>query len=199
MGSLKYYILLLVLPIILFTSVSNAYSYQNSRYGASVNFGNLSVSDPSGSTESKSKLFINGIMTLPMNRNYPNWRYWFDVSYTSFDLEPSITNLGQQVSSFSITSIAQKGFNVSSEFRPWIGLGLSLSLNDFENRFNIDRDGYIADHFSNRSETNLGAVFNVGLSLYPLKNGVFVGSNFSVFSPFDDGIELTKLSIFFLL
>ena len=192
-------VLVCALLLTTITSVVHASSYQKTRFGASVNFGNLSVEDPNGESESKSELFISGIMTLPMDRNYPEWRYWFDATYKSFELAPSISNIGQQVSSFSISAVAQRGLNVSSEFRPWLGIGLNLSLDDYENRFLVARDGFISERFSNRSETNLGIVFNVGISLYPLKNGLYFGSSFSVFSPFENGINSTQLNIFFLL
>ena len=167
-------------------------------YGGGVSYGPSTVKDPNKSTGNTNDLSISGIMTMPINRNYSAWRYWFEVGYNSFELDATNMEIGQRVTSASFTSIAQYGFSVSPDYRPWIGLGVGVGLNDFVDRLTLDEDGFIDEEFKDRSVTSLFIVFNSGASLRKTQAGLVFGVSFSHKVPLDDGIESSTLDFFFL-
>ncbi len=172
--------------------------YAQSRFGLGVVTGSYSVDDPKGSTDSANETSLFGVMTIPVNRNFPDWRYWFGLNYNAFELEPSTQDVGQEVTSVSIETILQKGFNVSSEIKPYAGLGVGVGANDFTKRHTIDSDGYLAERYEDRSETSFYLIANLGVATRKLDSGFFIGTSLSYKTPLEDGIEATELNLFFL-
>lgn len=170
----------------------------DTKYGAGLIKGSYSVEDPDGSTDSASETAVVGIMAMPMNRNFPAWRYWFQLGHNSFDLDAGVNEVGQDVTTTSLEAQIHRGFNVSSEFKPWLGVGLGVSLSDYEGRFTIDSDGFLADTYEDRSETNMFLVLNTGAASKKLDGGFHIGVSLSQKVPFDDGVEATELNLFFL-
>tara|TARA_Y100000031_G_C8211835_1_gene381382 strand:- start:46 stop:480 length:435 start_codon:yes stop_codon:yes gene_type:complete len=134
-------------------------------WGLGASYGSLSVDDPKGNTGSDSLFYISGFLSRAVNRNHPSWRYFFELNYRSFELAPSATEIGQDVSSFALSGTLQKGFDVSDAlFQVWLGAGASIELNEFENRQKTNASGKLATKYANRSETNYGLLLNTGAS-----------------------------------
>ena len=173
-------------------------SHAETRYGLGVSTGNFSVEDPDGGAETVSETVLFGVMTLPVNRNYPLWRYWFEVGYRSFELEPSQTEVGQKVDSIKLDAQFQRGFNVSTHFRPWVGVGVGVDLSDYADRHTVDQDGYLKDHFSDRSETGIHGLLNAGIASRQFDAGFVLGASLTYEVPFGDTVESSTLNVFFL-
>ena len=181
-----------------FLLLAGSTSAADTKFGAGIVKGNYSVEDPDGSTDSASETAVVGVMTLPVNRNFPSWRYWFQLGHNSFSLDSGGSDVGQDVTSTSLEAHIHRGFNVSSEFKPWLGLGMGASLSDFENRHSVDEDGFLDETFEDRSETNMFLVLNGGAASTKLEGGFHIGAALSHKVPLDDGIEATELNLFFL-
>lgn len=189
-----------MLKRILFVALASASVQVHSEvhFGIGASTGTYSVEDPKGSTDSDSTSSIFGVLTMPVDRNYPLWRYWFELNHRSFELEASQTDIGQKVSSTNINAIVQRGFDVSTQLRPWIGFGLGAGLNDYEDRYTIDQDGYLKDLYDNRSETDFTGLLNVGLATRKLDAGMALGASLTYEVPLTDGIEGTTLNVFIM-
>lgn len=168
------------------------------RFGLGASTGTYSVEDPKGPTDEDSATSIFGAITMPINRNYPLWRYWFELNHRSFELEPSESNIAQKVSSTNFNTIFQRGFNVSSQIRPWLGVGFGAGLNDYEDRYTIDADGYLKDLYENRSETDITGLLTMGLATRKLDAGISLGASFTYEIPLTDGIEGTTFNVFIM-
>jgi len=185
---------LLVALLLVVSPLSNA----ETRFGVGVTQGNYSVEDPDGSADSTTEASIFGVVTMPMSRNWPDYRYWFQVEHKSFELDASTSEVGQDVTSTSLSAIIQRSFSVSSDFRPWLGLGAGAGINDYDGRHTIDEDGFLKDRFDDRSNTSMYLILNAGISFRKLDNGVFIGTSINYERPIDDGIESTNLNVFLL-
>jgi hypothetical protein len=148
--------------VALLCALATTTSYAETRFGIGVTQGNYSVEDPDGETDSTTETSVFGVMTMPFNRNLPEWRYWFELGHQSFDLDASQTNVGQSVTSTSFEAVIQRGLKISTGFRPWLGAGFGAGLNDYTDRYTIDQDGYLKEHFEDRSETNIYGILNAG-------------------------------------
>lgn len=173
-------------------------AFSDTLFGVGVATGSYSVDDPKGPTDKDSTTSVFGAMAMPINRNYPLWRYWFELNHRSFELEASPSNIGQKVSSTNINAMVQRGFNVSTQLRPWIGIGLGAGLNDYEDRYTIDQDGYLKDLYENRSATDITGLLNVGIATRKLEAGFSLGTSLTYEIPLTDGIEGTALNVFIM-
>lgn len=173
-------------------------AFADTLYGLGASTGTYSVEDPEGTTDSDSTTALFGVITLPVDRNYPLWRYWFELNHRSFELEASQTNIAQKVTSTNFNAIVQRGFNISPQIRPWIGVGLGAGLNDYEDRYTIDQDGYLKDLYDNRSETDITGLLNIGIATRKLDAGISLGAAFTYEIPLTDGIEGTTFNVFIM-
>lgn len=189
---------MLKVVVVLVTLVLSTVSLAETRFGAAAVMGNYSVDDPDGNAGDSSESSVVGIMTMPINRNFPAWRYWFQLGHSSFELDASTDEIAQSVTSTSLEGIIQKGFNVSSEFKPWLGAGVGAAMSDFNDRFTIDSDGFLAERFEDRSSNSAYLILNTGVSSRKLSKGFYVGASLSYKKPLNDGIEATELNLFFL-
>lgn len=176
----------------------SASAYAETHFGLGAATGTYSVEDPEGPTDEDSTTSVFGVLTMEVDRNYPLWRYWFELNHRSFELEASQTNVAQKVSSTNFNTILQRGFNVSSQVRPWIGAGLGVGLNDYEDRYTIDQDGYLKELYDNRSETDATGLLNVGIATRKLDAGISLGASFTYEIPLTDGIEGTTFNVFIM-
>jgi len=168
------------------------------RLGVSVSGANYTVNDPDGDANDTSTGYLSGIVTAPISRNHLAWRWWGEVSYRQFTLDPGVNTIGQKVTSFAVSGVAQHGFNVHEHYRPWIGLGLQAGLNDYKNRHTVDSGGFLDQRYGDRNQTSFNLLLNAGVSSRPLGGGYFVGGNLTYHSPLDDGIEGIQLQMFVL-
>ena len=184
--------------VVLVTLFLSSISLAETRFGAAAVMGNYTVEDPDGNAGDSSESSVVGIMTMPINRNFPGWRYWFQLGHNSFELDAATDEIGQDVTSTSVEGIIQKGFNVSSDFKPWLGAGVGAAMSDFNDRFTVDSDGFLAERFEDRSSNSAYLILNTGISSRELSKGFYVGVSLSYKKPLNDGIEATELNLFFL-
>lgn len=189
-----------VVGMLLFLTMGVAKA-SNDKYGITGSFANLSVDDPNGSTDTTSATYLSGVYTMPINRNDPSLRYWFELKYRSFELDSSTsssTQVGQDVTSLSLSATAQKAWAAQSIGAYWVGLGAELGLDDFENRHTVDSGGFLAQSFPDRSASNLGLIINSGFNLKKTQDGYFIGMNVNYHIPIDDGIDGFSVNAFVL-
>ncbi len=100
---------------------------------------------------------LSGLLVINSGRSS---RYWIQAQYHSLDFEGSQTKIGQRVSGFEVAAIYQSRFRLSRHFKPWLGMGLSVAMLEFKDRFIADSQGFLAQRFDDTSETGLAVDFN---------------------------------------
>ena len=100
---------------------------------------------------------LSGILIINSGRSS---RYWIQGQYHSLDFKGTETELGQSVSGFEVALIYQSKFRLSRHFKPWLGVGLSVSALEFTDRFITDNQGFLAQRFDDKKETGLAVDFN---------------------------------------
>lgn len=184
--------------ILLTLFVTSFPAYSEVHFGIGASTGTYSVEDPKGATDSDNTTSVFGVLTMPVDRNYPLWRYWFELNHRSFEVDASQTKIGQKVKSTNINAMIQRGFNVSTQLRPWFGFGVGAGLNDYEDRYTIDQDGYLKDLYDDRSATDITGLLNVGLATRKLDAGFSLGTSLTYEIPLTDGIKGTTLNVFIM-
>ena len=194
----------LMTGLVLLSVCQSAVGKGKTRYGLGLNVASLSVDDPegdntgSGSTESEVVTYFSGIMTTPINRNNQTLRLWYELKYRRFSLEPTTVAVGQDVRSLSVSVTAQTAWSTQNIGAYWVGVGGELGFDEFTNRTTVDQDGFLAQSFSDRKETNIGLLLNAGLNSRKTKGGYFVGLNVNSHVSLTDGIDGVSMTAFVL-
>jgi len=165
------------------------------RIGYGVGLANLSIEDPNGPTASESVFQPFRIIVTDWFRG--DVRYWGEFYYQDATLSASQTSIGQKVNQYGVQLSAQRSFIVNARWSPWLGVGIDLSRNDYSSRHTVDADGFLQSRFANRSETDLGLIFNL-VSETELNEEWGMGVKLEQRLPISDGIEQLSLSVFVL-
>ena len=126
-------------------------------YGVNVYYSTFSLDDQNGPTEKVSQF-------SPLNFFYADKlsfdsRYWTEMSYDSVVLAAGGNDVGQQVSVYGFNGAWQKRFRVSTEIKPWVGLGLSYAMVDTKKRHTIDDDGFLNQRYDDQRVNNVDLYF----------------------------------------
>jgi len=191
-------ILFVIIGVVVLMPPCVVYAKSSTRYGVGGNFARFSVNDPDGSTDTATAVYLSGIMTTPLNRNNASMRVWYELNYRAFTLDPSETELGQKVKSFSLSATAQKAWGASSVGAYWAGLGGELGFDDYQNRHTVDSVGFLKKKYDDRTQTGIGLLLNAGMNLKKTQSGYFPGINVNYHIPFGDGIKGVGITVFLL-
>lgn len=141
----------LLIFLLFFTSLSNAEDDLGIGIGLGVFL--FSPDDPSGDADvTLSVTPLSIYYTTELGRDT---RIMSNFTYLTYDVDASTTSIGQEVTRVSLTAMYQSRFRVSRSFKPWLGLGLTFGTEEFENRFTIDKDGFLDQSFANRKESGV--------------------------------------------
>jgi len=172
-------------------SVAMAESSDNSiTYFAT--FSNLSVDDPSGSTESTSEFSPYNIEWR--SKLSKSTRYTAGIHYADFKLNASTTNIGQEVTQLTFSASYQKKFAISRSIHPFLGVGFSYSQLDVIARHKVDNSGFLSTTYPDRTED----IFSVNLSAdfeYELNKSLDVGFKLLHRQPLGDGVKDSSFGI----
>ncbi len=163
------------------------------RVGYGVGLGSLSIADPSGATESK--MIVQPLRVIVTDWFRGDIRYWAEFFYQDATLKATQTQIGQTVNQYGLQLSAQRSFNVIPRWSPWFGVGLDLALNNYSGRHTVASDGFLEARFSNRSETDLGFIFNM-VSEMELSQEWGVGCKLEQRFSITGGTEQLSLSFF---
>lgn len=156
-----------------------------------VKAGSYSVEDPDGGTEDVNKFLPGAKLTYPViNRNS---RAAIGFDWIDFELETDGEEVAQKVAGYRLYGAYEYQFPFTRNVKFWGGAGLTLDDVEYKDRFTVDSDGYLLDHFEDRSEANAGATFYVN-ALFG--RGSFVpGLGIFIDIPFGDGVKAVGANI----
>jgi len=169
---------------------------QNIGYSAYLKTGSYSVNDPDGSTDSS----VSVIPGIKVHYNLParGQRVYSAFEYLSFKLDPTISNIGQNVDGYAFLGGYEHRLNLSRDFKWWLGASFSVNQIEFSSRHTVNNSGFLGTSFSKRNETYIDASLTADTyydfgprSEYSIGVGVFYDL------PFSDGVEATGIKINF--
>lgn len=112
------------------------------------------IDDPAGPTDAKNYLRLALIGTLPAAKD----RRWLgEMFYHRFDLEAGTDSIGVDVTRLGAALSYQARF-ADLPLKPWLGTGINVSRDRFEERLTVDASGFVANRYTDRSDTALGLV-----------------------------------------
>lgn len=165
------------------------------RYGLAIGALHMAADNPEGlNPDPQSVIPVNFIMTdwLPNGT-----RYWLDLLFTEAAYTASPNQIGQNVRYTSLRSLLQKNLKLTSTIRPWLGMGLEFSYTTYGARHTKASDGFLLEKFDDRSEFNIGVVFNLTTD-WELKNHWFLGMKFEQLFNLENNINARGASAYLL-
>lgn len=126
------------------------------RFGVLAGLARADVDDPAGDTDAKNYSRVALIGTLPAAKG----RRWFgEVFYHRFDIEAGRDSIGVDVTRLGAALSYQARF-ATLPLKPWLGAGLNLSRDNYDERLTVDALGFVDDRFPERDDTAIGLVLN---------------------------------------
>lgn len=167
--------------------------YAPARWGYALALGLLNVDDPDGATERTAVL-------LPLNIVYAyNWRepyrLWMEGFYHTATLDPSATDVGQDISRLGGRLLAHTRLDYRGWARVWAGGGFTVARERFTVRQTVDADGF-GTRFSNRSEFGTGFTLD-GVSEWRLNKNWDTAVHLLYNTPIGHGVEEFSVSMTF--
>lgn len=127
-------------------------------FGYTIYASNIAVDDTDGSTEGVSYLApFNGFYADSLKRDL---RYQVEVSMDTVNLEAGVNQVGQQVKYQGLGVSLQRRFRLSSNLKPWFGMGVDYVNVRYRERHTVDQGGFLADRYPDRDESGLNLVLN---------------------------------------
>ena len=131
---------------------------QASEFGYTFYGSNLSVDDPDGSANSASYLApFNGFFADTLKRDL---RYQVEIFTDNVTLEGGVNQVGQKVKYQGLGLSLQRRFRLSSNIKPWLGLGVESLSVEYSERHTRDKDGFLDSRFPDRDESAFNLIFN---------------------------------------
>lgn len=163
-------------------------------YGMYLKAGSYTVDDPSGDTAVTPAIVPGLKVNFDMAERGERLNVAFE--YTTFDLDGSTSEIGQDISGYSFAGGYEKKFAISRNFKIWLGAAVTLSNYEYTDRYTLAGDGFLNNTFENRSESSLGATltadsfFTVGES-----GNWYMGVGAYIDSGFSDAVQSVGLKI----
>ncbi len=127
-------------------------------FGVTVYGSSLSVDDSDGSTEGVSYLApFNGFYADSLKRDL---KYQVEVFTDSVTLDAGVNQVGQQIKYQGLGVSLQRRLRLSSEMKPWVGVGLDYVDVRYRERHTVDQGGFLANRYPDRSESGVNLVLN---------------------------------------
>ena len=174
--------------------ISNAV-YADVQYGISPSLTFFKVKDPVADSRSAFELQpLNFSIVYSLGRNT---RIWTELSQIKFESKAGIDQPSQDVQALVFGVAYQKRFKFSPNFKPWLSAGVYSSQSEYGERFTIDEDGFLAETFPERDETETNLKFSFILE-YKLSKSYDLNLGFSYQDSLNDGLSGFSLDFGFL-
>ena len=164
------------------------------RLGLAVGIAHLSVNDPIA--ETGNEWLISPINLIYTDELLASNRYWLEVFYQDALLSASSDQVGQHVKQLGLRASLQRRFATSGAGESWLGAGLQLSYDRFENRHRVDSAGYLLQSYPDRSGGQSALLVN-----YVFETNAFgrdIAYKLEHSFPLADGVSKFTMAVSFL-
>lgn len=167
---------------------------RDDRFGLGLGYARLTVEDPQGPSAAEWVARpLNLVYTAPARDPY---RYWAEAFYQDAVLPASTTEIGQRVLQLGIRASLQRQVSSHTMGGSWLGLGLQLARERFEDRHRLDNAGFLGHSFPDRSESK--AALLLSYTLEREIQGWDVAAKLEQSLPVGDGTREFSLAIIVL-
>ena len=165
------------------------------RVGYATGFNHLDVIDPDGETKTSNSFQPNKVVItdwLPGGN-----RYWLILYQVSAVLDASENNIGQLVNQNGFSLQVQKYFGLSRLISPWLGMGVSGSIDRFTKRHTMDSEGFLQKRFDDRQQTSIGFVISA-VQEWEVNRDWSVGLQAEHSFPLSNSVQSSAVTLLFL-
>ncbi|MFQ5469821.1 MAG: hypothetical protein ACE5EH_05870 [Gammaproteobacteria bacterium] len=163
-----------------------------SRIGYGLELHQLTVHDPDGEVATTSgSSYINLYYSDYLWRDT---RYLVQINSFESGIDAEVNKIGQDISSKGFFASIQKRLRLTRNFKPWLGGGLGYTTDEFSQRHNIDKDGFLINQLQDRNESSVNLLLNLTKE-WELLDKMELSGQFQYRYPFGDGIESTSMSL----
>ena len=166
------------------------------RLGYSLGIAKLDIDDPDG--------FTNTSYTVqPYKLIYTDWwqngnRYWLEAFHQQTTIKPSEKFIGQHVKHTGVNFLIQKNYQINADIRPWLGMGMGFSVEQYSKRHTIDKEGFLLEKYSDRKTKSIGVLLNLVNEWQVSKTSTIGGSLFQRIS-LNREITESLFSVYYLV
>jgi hypothetical protein len=168
------------------------------RFGISPSLSVFAINDPIGPTDTHSGItYASALMLVDMGRDS---RLMVNVSHDSFSVAPSVTNIGQDVTSTQVGASYQMVFRVTRGWKPWFGIGGGYATENYQNRNTLTPGGFkcIGCPYPDRTKDDFYVVLNTSTQ-WQLNRNWDMGVHLELDQPTStDGMRAVRLGLYFV-
>lgn len=146
------------------------------KVGAAPAMVSFTVDDPDGDTET-----VNAAVPWALAAVYDldnKARIYTTATYFDFNLDADTDAVGQDITGYQLSCAYQRIIKLSYSFQFYLGAGVVYTSTEFENRYTVDDDGYLADRFEDREENIFSAIVDIS-NEWELNDSIDIGFNIS--------------------
>ena len=119
-----------------------------------------------------------------------------NIYYDSYSVSASTGHIAQTVTAYGINASYQWMFRVARAFKPYFGVGLGYSGENFKNRYNTTPDGlYLNTTYPNRSVQAFNAIVNASTE-WQLSRNWDIGLHIQFEQPIAGGLTAIRAGIY---
>lgn len=182
------------LNFVSFDTEAMEFDVDNLRFGASLDFVRIDIDDPDGNTSDEDDVSLGAVVTYAVDNN---WQLRGDLFYREFDFDYGADFVGQHVESYGVSVMLQRSIGSAMFMKPYLGVGLTLSKDEYTDRAILADDDYIDTNFRDRNSDSIGFLIGGGI-MFPLFEESRIGVAVNYQMPMNDGVNWFGTSLFFL-
>lgn len=153
---------------------TNAEVLEDLHFGLVLNGSSVYFEDFEGEGESSTYNEANALNGTAIYYLERDLRVKTDLSYRKVSIDPDVNVVGQEGSLLSLAFQTQFRLEVGRLSHFWVGAGLGYVGYDFEDRFTVDRDGYVTQSYKDLEGNALYSLASVNRE-FPIAENWLLG------------------------
>ncbi len=165
------------------------------RFGISPSVSGFNLKDPDGPTASGSAFTpLSGLLIATAGRDA---RVLVHVQYDSFSVPASTTDIGEDVKRVGGDVSYQTLFRLSRAWKPWGGIGLGYTNEQYTTRYTLTPGGHLASQYSDRTVNSVAVVLNTSTE-WRLNRDWSMGAHLQYEQPLGGGASALRFALYFV-
>lgn len=156
------------------------------------------VSDPDGTTPSHTDVtYLNLIGVYDAQ---PDTRYFLQLFKDQYSLDATVTEIGQSVDRKGLNISYQWNTRLTRKWKPWVGIGVGVSKDEYSGRHLIDQDGFRVRNYPDYEDTSINVLLNTATEWNlssSLNLGLLLQTSYSLNGSMTDATALFYLTYSF--
>ncbi len=184
---------ILILLLTACGTVAPALADDAMRFGISPSVSGFHLKDPDGPTASASAFTpLSGLLIATAGRDA---RVLVHVQYDKFSVPASTADIGENVSRLGGDVSYQALFRLSRAWKPWGGIGLGYTSEQYTTRYTLTPGGHLATQYPDRSVSSVALVLNTSTE-WRLDRDWSMGAQLQYEQPLGSGASALRLGLY---